>query len=80
MIYDSARQAAQEAAQEAVDVLLKDCDQTLEPLQGDEGPCIVCNRPAVARLVARKDGTEMAWVSVCAYHSDTGLEFTATLW
>ena len=68
------------AAQETVDALLEDCDQTLEPLQGNEGHCIVCNRWSVARLVARKDGTEMAWASVCADHSDTGLEVTATLW
>ena len=76
MFYDSAIQAAQET----VDALLEDCDQSLEPLQGNEGMCIVCNRPPVARLVARKDGTEMAWASVCAEHSDTGLELTATLW
>ena len=76
MFYDSARQAAQETA----DALLKDCDQTIEPLQGHEGFCIVCNRSPVARLVARKNGTEMAWASVCADHSDTGLELTATLW
>ena len=76
MFYDTAIQAAQET----VDVLLRDCTQTIEPLQGNEGPCIVCNRLAVARLVARKDGDEMAWASVCNEHSDTGLEFTATLW
>ena len=76
MFYDSALQAAQEMA----DALLKDCDQTLEPLQGNEGMCIVCNRWSVARLVARKNGTEIAWASVCADHSDTGLELTATLW
>ena len=76
MLNDSAIQAAQETA----DALLEDCDQTLEPLQGNEGLCIVCNRPPVGRLVARKDGTEMAWASVCAEHSDTGLEITATLW
>jgi hypothetical protein len=76
MIYDSARQAVQEAA----DVLLEDCDQTLEPVQRGQGRCIVCNELPVARLVARKDGTEIAWASVCAEHSDTGLEVTATLW
>ena len=69
-----------QAAQAMTDTLLEDCDQTTEPLQGNEGPCIVCNRLPVARLVARKDGTEIAWASVCADHSDTGLEVTATLW
>ena len=76
----STSEEAVRAAQETVDALLEDCDQSIEPLQGNEGMCIVCNRPQVARLVARKDGTEMAWASVCADHSDTGLELTATLW
>ena len=76
MFYDSAIQAAQLIADE----LLNDCERSIEPLQEDQGHCIVCNRPPAGRLVLRRDGEEMAWVSVCAEHSDTGLELTATLW
>ena len=76
MIYDSAIQAAQLIANE----LLSDCDRTIEPVQEDQGPCIVCNRPRKARLVFRRDGEEIAWVSVCGEHSDTSLEVTVTTW
>ena len=76
MIYESAIQALQPLADEP----LNDWDRSIEPLQEGQGGCIVCNRPPKGRLVFRKDGTEMAWASVCAGHSDTGLEVTATLW
>ena len=67
MAYDSAIQAAQLIADEPLD----DCDQTIEPPQEGQGHCIVCNRPPEARLVLRRDGEEMAWVSVCRGHSYT---------
>ena len=64
MTYGSAIQAAQLIADE----LPGDCERSIEPPQGNEGGCIVCDRPPAGRLVLRKDGEDIAWVSTCTEH------------
>jgi hypothetical protein len=75
-MYDSALHAAQLIAEEP----LTGCDRTIEPVQEGQGGCIVCNEPPAGRLVLRREGEEIAWVSVCGEDSDTSLEVTATIW